>query len=451
MKKDFRLLSTCCGLLTMVPSMALAGEEDTSLFREGLSWTCSVQRIVDQDDTVELTDTLHCTFSGDTIINGRQYHKLMANGEFRAAVRQEGKKYYVDGGEEDILVCDFGVAEGDDFVTHFNYHFSISSIDIIQVRGRTYRRFWVSLTYKEGDYSEDPTPQFCYVEGIGPMMGVAETFLDVIAVNGRQYKMLSAEENGEVIFTYDDFFASPMQEQEYHPFVVDGKIWHCANIPANQPAPAELESYPYGGSLYTISGDTLIGDVEYKKVLCQDEYFYGDGELHYFCAVREKEMRVYCVVNEKDSESLLLDFSTPTEVLTLALGGLEWSRFNAHLKEHTNKEMRYHYSIGELLAPDKALIKTTWVESVGSLEDPFSIEMYSYKWDDAPCYLRAVVSCEDGGKVIFTLNDMAVPTSVTSISTNATETPLFDLQGRRVEGQPRSGLYIRDGRKTVVK
>ncbi len=30
-------------------------------------------------------------------------------------------------------------------------------------------------------------------------------------------------------------------------------------------------------------------------------------------------------------------------------------------------------------------------------------------------------------------------------------TQLFDLQGRRVEGQPRSGLYIRNGRKTVVK
>ena len=27
----------------------------------------------------------------------------------------------------------------------------------------------------------------------------------------------------------------------------------------------------------------------------------------------------------------------------------------------------------------------------------------------------------------------------------------FDLQGRRVQGQPRSGVYIRDGRKQVVK
>ena len=51
-------------------------------------------------------------------------------------------------------------------------------------------------------------------------------------------------------------------------------------------------------------------------------------------------MRVYCVVNEKDTESLLLDFSTPTEVLTLALGGLFYGE-----KDKTQLEQLLEISI----------------------------------------------------------------------------------------------------------
>lgn len=41
---------------------------------------------------------------------------------------------------------------------------------------------------------------------------------------------------------------------------------------------------------------------------------------------------------------------------------------------------------------------------------------------------------------------------ITSVKTEMPATPgLFDLQGRRVNGQPQRGIYVKDGRKTMVK
>ena len=44
------------------------------------------------------------------------------------------------------------------------------------------------------------------------------------------------------------------------------------------------------------------------------------------------------------------------------------------------------------------------------------------------------------------------PTAIEAIETTTQQTQAtYDLQGRRIDGQPRQGIYIRDGRKVVVK
>ena len=61
------------------------------------------------------------------------------------------------------------------------------------------------------------------------------------------------------------------------------------------------------------------------------------------------------------------------------------------------------------------------------------------------------------GKELFTFKEM--PITIVSqnvadtevITKNATVSSFFDLQGRRLTGQPRHGLYIREGRKYVAR
>ena len=46
----------------------------------------------------------------------------------------------------------------------------------------------------------------------------------------------------------------------------------------------------------------------------------------------------------------------------------------------------------------------------------------------------------------YTTVSVVPPSSMTADSSM-----FYDLQGRRIDGQPRQGIYIRDGRKVVVK
>jgi len=42
-------------------------------------------------------------------------------------------------------------------------------------------------------------------------------------------------------------------------------------------------------------------------------------------------------------------------------------------------------------------------------------------------------------------------TGISSLRTVGSDARLYDLQGRRIEGQPAKGLYISNGKKVVVK
>ena len=67
-----------------------------------------------------------------------------------------------------------------------------------------------------------------------------------------------------------------------------------------------------------------------------------------------------------------------------------------------------------------------------------------------------LLSCELNGEVIFTgdgfdqpsISDVAFPQL---ISKDAHNYNYFDLQGRRIQGLPQRGVYIKDGRKVVMR
>ncbi len=61
------------------------------------------------------------------------------------------------------------------------------------------------------------------------------------------------------------------------------------------------------------------------------------------------------------------------------------------------------------------------------------------------------VECKDKGEHIFSADDFyAIPLYVGGVRLDGQEGLFRDLQGRRVHGRPRPGVYIRGGRKQVV-
>ena len=96
-----------------------------------------------------------------------------------------------------------------------------------------------------------------------------------------------------------------------------------------------------------------------------------------------------------------------------------------------------------------------WIEGIGSLKSA----VYS-NWGLVPGDFMGsrLLTVYDGDKCIFNSDDYVWPTAnnvVTGMDGVEAQkediTPTFDLQGRRLTAKPQSGLYIRNGRKYVVK
>ena len=67
------------------------------------------------------------------------------------------------------------------------------------------------------------------------------------------------------------------------------------------------------------------------------------------------------------------------------------------------------------------------------------------------------LSVYDGDKCIFTYEDFtkeayhSEPVGINAVQASNSSVPLFDLQGRRIQGEPRKGMYVLGGKKYVKK
>ena len=114
-------------------------------------------------------------------------------------ILEEGPKVYQDWGEGWVLVFDFSLNVGDNYMG-----LPIKSVDTIEVKGRQYRRlsFGLKTGYgKEKDY--------CWVEGIGSsLFGIYNGIYPPTLSSGiTDHSVLSVYDGDELIFEEDDFMA----------------------------------------------------------------------------------------------------------------------------------------------------------------------------------------------------------------------------------------------------
>ncbi len=251
------------------------------------------------------------------------------------------------------------------------------------------------------------------------------------------------------------------EEREYVPFVEEGKVWYCCSKSYVGPITSEHPEGEGVDCIFTMYGDTLVNDREYKKVYCQFEDYYGDKEQHYYCAVREETYQVFIIEKEASEEKLIYDFSAPKEYITLTYNDFPFVR--------TEGYRRYDFLPGQLEYTvcqftdngevDYSNNPSFWVEGVGNPGyNPFSFELL-FLPDVEPklgkyTYVR---TCMKDGEYIFKMDWMVEPIEPSSIdgrvyTNNSPKAPhLYDLQGRRLQHTPAKGVYIQDGKKRVVR
>ena len=111
---------------------------------------------------------------------------------------------------------------------------------------------------------------------------------------------------------------------DYRPFVEEGKVWKVGEINVANPV-YETSCLHY----YYFDGDTIIGSVKCKKMMCHDvaneRYPLSDGTLEATCyvgAMYEQQKKVYIFKPDEKEPLLLYDFGLePDETEYVAAGG----------------------------------------------------------------------------------------------------------------------------------
>ena len=251
------------------------------------------------------------------------------------------------------------------------------------------------------------------------------------------------------------FHGTVLPLEEYHPkpiyntFVVEGKRWNCVNIggnPANEPTPFS----------YFMQGDTLIGGQVCKKMFI--EGLHGD-KPDYYAAFYEEDGRVYRYQKESESAELIFDYVRQAGNKGTFFGQ-EHEVIRIDTLESQGRKFRVLYLYNGV--PNISGVTIVVDGLGGDISSMFS-----------PGALvggtNGLATCEQDGEVIYSAADINyyvydeviskwyaywLATQVSGIR-ETQRTPaandIYDLQGRRLSSVPRKGVYVRDGKKVVIK
>ncbi len=228
-----------------------------------------------------------------------------------------------------------------------------------------------------------------------------------------------------------------MAQEEYEPFIVDGKVWYYEHIDTRN-------TYVY--KVY-FEGDTVINDHLCKKIVEERPGFDNYSP----CVFLEDEGKVWVYYSQYSNQPwqkwLLFDFTCQVgdTVTNILLYGAE--KFCVEEVSYVNSfgHDRYRVAINR---GDGHL--GYWLEGVGGRYDMFSV------WHEVRAASERFLYCELNGERIAdqsSFGDAALETLdiCETISTNKDDDSVYDLAGHRLSGIPDHGVYIRNGKKLVVK
>ena len=248
------------------------------------------------------------------------------------------------------------------------------------------------------------------------------------------------------------------EEHSYHPFIEDGKVWRVAHTRT------EIIPNDYWTESFYLGEDTIIAEVYCKKMM--------HGEAQYAGAVHEEGMKVGYFAPGSQSEALLYDFGVKegdivTPLMDYLGGDDTYTCIITDILTVQNKGENLRCIF---LSPQEESdyldfqdqIFGVWVEGIGSTVCPVA---------DVPLIMtpvgQSLHGCSIGGKELYSsglssavrnaiqevlarktaIHNLPNPQIVNGKSLNG---KYYDLSGRRVSRLPK-GVYIKDGRKVVVK
>ena len=243
--------------------------------------------------------------------------------------------------------------------------------------------------------------------------------------------------------TYEKIFHRPMLKE--------GKVWNYVYHHYDA-FPMEQEEGKDENSVYYVETESPVRYVLEDMVAIDGHECYrmyqsvDGGQPTYHSSWYEEDRKVYRIDEQTKEETLMFDFSVDKgdvityDIVLVGQGEAEVMGFDV---------VEYN---GEYLAACNLSDGSTdykWIDGVGGEREGILnnwAQMILPGFEDYTTF----ASCEEDGKVIW---GTTPETGVKSIEKTASlkSNVLYDLSGRRLIREPQRGVYIRDGKKVVIK
>ncbi len=236
-----------------------------------------------------------------------------------------------------------------------------------------------------------------------------------------------------------------------HSFCTEGKKWHYTHLDVS----ATPMKQPYS---YEVRGDTVIGEMVYKKV-----YRQKDSQERLAFMIREQGDEVFKLYPEQE-EFLFFDFGrddagqvhswTSWSGLTIT----NWMVSAIDTVQVNNNYFRRYYCYQEYNNEDLEMIsdgqRDYWVDGIGDAR--YGIEAKGLEITiRLPGITEYFDSCEVNGECIFTSEDFTKPAYTTDLkrvrNTVLQEASVYNLHGHRISSPTKGINIIRRSDGTVRK
>jgi len=433
-----RILLAGCFLL--MASSLYAQYEYQPFVKEGKTWN-----IWGSYDRNDYSHDFQYLMQGDTIIGDEVMKKVHLIDEFHfhdnnlhyiGAVKEADKQVYItyDGKDTPMLLYDFNLKPSSFISYGENYTFKIQGVYLYQINSTLRYEQYGQRQYPP-EVTEVIPMSFTNYEGIGCVMGLDPFQLIFWGRN----EVISCYEDGVCIFYYRELGSYYHVEPTYVPLLKHRRSWITHDATSGK----DIMQIVQGDTIFP-EERTRYFDYLYRKVYCVDRQKYGDEEPHYYGAMREEGEKVYLIPNgkEKDDRVLLFDFGLMVgEKVVVAGSAVKVTESDSIISEGR----KYHRLTLHLMEDGKDTGRTChWTEGIGS-ESGLLLPL---SWDSAD-NLGLVVN--DDNTCIYDKNGIVTTMGKQAIRRISSTSQIIDLQGRLMDGQPRKGIYIQDGKKTLVK
>ena len=230
---------------------------------------------------------------------------------------------------------------------------------------------------------------------------------------------------------------------DYIPTLVEGKSWEYEYHRFDKGEDGNVIGMSVHKTSYSIEGDTVIDG---KSYFCLMRTFESQPKV-YFAALREEGTTLFSIPSSKQMEVVLLEFDA-RKFSQPEVQADDYTDITDTISVNGRLFRRHHYK-----PTLETLLPMTAVEGIG-FEDNGLVGGMSYDRPTGFVDYENFVACYENGECIFANNDFSLPawqeTSVPHIYSPYSGAGMFvDLQGRRLKGEPKRGLYIKDGKKVV--